>query len=265
MSSDLHHPAPDHNSWLTLPEQPPYPVVLVGGGPGAPDLITVRGQRALAWADVIIADHLGPTDHLAELCDITNKEIIDAAKLPYGKQMAQQRINELLVEAAQNGRKVVRLKGGDPYVFGRGFEERAALIEAGIGVIVVPGVTSAISVPAAAGVSVTRRGINHSFTVLSGHLAPGHTMSLTDWDALARLSGTLVIIMGVKNGPAIADRLIELGKNPATPVAIIEEGTTSSQRSVTCTLATLGATIEQAAIHPPAVIVVGDVVEGTDN
>ncbi|MDO4687231.1 MAG: SAM-dependent methyltransferase, partial [Corynebacterium sp.] len=145
-------------------------VTLVGGGPGAWDLITVRGMRALQDADVILADHLGPTSELAQLCSIDDKEVIDASKLPYGRQMAQSKINELMIEHAKAGKKVVRLKGGDPYVFGRGFEEVQACAEAGIQCEVIPGVSSAISVPAVAGIPVTQRGVVHSFTVISGHV-----------------------------------------------------------------------------------------------
>ena len=172
-----------------------HPVVLVGGGPGAWDLITVRGMQALQAADVIVADHLGPTAQLDKLCDVDAKELIDVSKIPYHKQVAQERINEILIEHAQAGRRVVRLKGGDPYVFGRGFEELTALSEAGVPVEVIPGVTSAVAVPALAGTPVTHRGMVHAFTVVSGHLPPGHPKSLVDWAALARSGATLSVIM----------------------------------------------------------------------
>ena len=149
-------------------------VTLVGGGPGAWDLITVRGMNALVDADVILTDHLGPTDELSQLCETADKTIIDVSKLPYGRQVAQEETNRLLVEHALAGRHVVRLKGGDPYVFGRGHEELEACREHAIPCAVVPGVTSAISVPGAAGIPVTQRGVVHSFTVVSGHLPPGH-------------------------------------------------------------------------------------------
>ncbi|PRQ12588.1 uroporphyrinogen-III C-methyltransferase [Corynebacterium sp. 13CS0277] len=235
------------------------PVSLIGGGPGAWDLITVRGMLRLQAADVIVADHLGPTAELEKLVDTTAVEIIDASKLPYGRQVAQERINQYLVDFARQGKKVARLKGGDPYVFGRGFEELQALAEAGIDCEVIPGVTSAISVPAAAGVPVTQRGVVHSFTVVSGHVPPGHPKSLTDFDALAKVGGTISIIMGVKNGPKIAAALLDAGKPADTPVAIIQEGTTAVQRSVRCTLGNLGATLAAEEIAPPAVIVIGEV------
>lgn len=234
-------------------------VVLVGGGPGAWDLITVRGMHALQAADVILADHLGPTSELEKLCDITTKEIIDCSKLPYGRQVAQEKINEMLVENALAGKNVVRLKGGDSFVFGRGFEEVQACAEHGIAVEVVPGVTSAISVPAVFGVPVTQRGMVHSFTVISGHVPPGHPTSLNNWSALAQTGGTLVVIMGVKNGPAIASALIDAGRPASTPVAVIQEGTTSSQVGFRCTLETLGISLRDNGVMPPAVIVIGEV------
>ncbi|RMI29574.1 uroporphyrinogen-III C-methyltransferase [Streptomyces triticirhizae] len=233
-------------------------VALVGGGPGDPDLITVRGRRLLAEADVVIADRLGPRDLLDELPP--GVEVIDAAKIPYGRYMAQEAINAALVEHARAGRSVVRLKGGDPYVFGRGREEAQALAEAGVPVTVVPGVTSAISVPGAAGVPVTHRGVAHEFTVVSGHLAPDDPRSLVDWPALAALRGTLVLLMAVERMAAIADTLIAHGRDPRTPAAAIQEGTTPAERRVDATLATVAARIAEAGIRPPAVIVVGDVV-----
>ncbi|WP_295624182.1 uroporphyrinogen-III C-methyltransferase [uncultured Corynebacterium sp.] len=232
-------------------------VALVGGGPGDPDLITVEGRRLLRLADVVLADHLGPLSLLGELDP--DVEIIDAAKLPYGRAMAQDRINELLVDRANQGLFVVRLKGGDPYLFGRGFEELAALRDAGVTVKQVPGITSAISVPAAAGIPVTQRGVNHDFTVVSGHVPPGHDSSLVNWDALGKMRGTLVVIMGVKNGPKIAEALIAAGRPAGTPAAVIQEGTTENQRVLHCDLATLGATIVDDKVKPPAVLVIGDV------
>ncbi|WP_254406826.1 uroporphyrinogen-III C-methyltransferase, partial [Streptomyces sp. AC627_RSS907] len=154
-------------------------VALVGGGPGDPDLITVRGRRLLAAADVVIADRLGPRDLLDELPP--HVEVIDAAKIPYGRFMAQEAINAALIEHARAGKAVVRLKGGDPFVFGRGMEEAEALAEAGIPCTVVPGISSSISVPGAAGIPVTHRGVAHEFTVVSGHVAPDDPRSLVDW------------------------------------------------------------------------------------
>lgn len=233
-------------------------VTLVGGGPGAWDLMTIRGQRALQRADVILTDHLGPTHDLDKLCDTSTKEIIDVSKLPYGRQVAQEKTNELIVTHARAGRNVVRLKGGDPYVFGRGFEELTVCREHGIPCEVVPGVTSAVSVPAAAGIPVTQRGLVHSFTVVSGHLPPGHAKSLVNWRAVAESGGTICVIMGVKNAPAIADALLEV--LPADlPAAVIQEGTTDAQRAVRCTLGTLGTTMVEQSIGAPAVYVIGEV------
>lgn len=239
---------------------PPAPAVsLIGGGPGAWDLITVRGMNRLREAEVILADHLGPTSELDKLCDLSTKELVDVSKLPYGRQVAQERINELLVDYARAGKRVARLKGGDPYVFGRGFEELQYLAEHGIACEVIPGVTSAISVPGAVGIPITNRGVVHSFTVISGHLPPGHPDSLLDFDALARTGGTLSVIMGVKNAGAIAAALMAGGLDADTPVAVIQEGTTDAQRCERCTLGTLGETIETAGIRPPAVYVIGAV------
>lgn len=241
------------------PEATIHPVSLIGGGPGAWDLITVRGMNRLQAADVILADHLGPTAELDKLCDLTNKQVVDVSKLPYGRQITQERTNEMLVEYARQGLKVVRLKGGDPYVFGRGFEELEYLAEHGIACEVVPGVTSAVSVPAAVGIPITNRGIVHSFTVVSGHLPPGHSKSLVDWAALAKSGGTLSVIMGVKNAGAIAQALMDGGLDPNTPAAVIQEGTTDGQRSISCTLETLGSAMVEKEIKPPAVYVIGEV------
>ncbi|MDX3309337.1 uroporphyrinogen-III C-methyltransferase [Streptomyces sp. NPDC054884] len=233
-------------------------VALVGGGPGDPDLITVRGRRLLAEADVVIADRLGPRDLLAELPP--HVEVIDAAKIPYGRYMAQEAINNALIEHAKQGKSVVRLKGGDPYVFGRGMEELQALAEAGITCTVVPGISSSISVPGAAGIPVTHRGVAHEFTVVSGHVAPDDERSLVDWESLAKLTGTLVILMGVDKIGKIAEALVAHGKSPDTPVALVQEGTTSAQRRVDATLATVAETVRVKEVRPPAVVVVGPVV-----
>ncbi|MET8576264.1 uroporphyrinogen-III C-methyltransferase [Streptomyces sp. NPDC005012] len=233
-------------------------VALVGGGPGDPDLITVRGRRLLAEADVVIADRLGPRDLLDELPP--HVEVIDAAKIPYGRYMAQEAINNALIEHAKQGKAVVRLKGGDPFVFGRGMEEAQALAEAGIPCTVVPGISSSISVPAAAGIPVTHRGVAHEFTVLSGHVAPDDERSLVDWAAMARLTGTLVILMGVDKIGRIAETLIAHGKAPDTPVALVQEGTTSAQRRVDATLSTVAEAVRAEDVRPPAVIVIGPVV-----
>ncbi|MFC9424968.1 uroporphyrinogen-III C-methyltransferase [Streptomyces sp. NPDC056987] len=233
-------------------------VALVGGGPGDPDLITVRGRRLLAEADVVIADRLGPRDLLDELPP--HVEVIDAAKIPYGRFMAQEAINSALIEHAKAGKAVVRLKGGDPFVFGRGMEEAHALAAEGIPCTVVPGISSSISVPGAAGIPVTHRGVAHEFTVVSGHVAPDDERSLVDWSALARLRGTLVLLMAVDKIGSIAQALVEHGKAPETPVALVQEGTTAAQRRVDATLATVGEVVRAEEVRPPAVIVIGDVV-----
>lgn len=233
-------------------------VTLVGGGPGAWDLITVRGLRALEAADVILTDHLGPTDQLDQFLDVSGKEIIDVAKLPYAKQVAQERINELMVAYARDGKRVARLKGGDPYVFGRGFEELEACASAGVPCEVVPGVTSAVSVPASAGIPVTQRGVTHSFTVVSGHLAPNDPRSLVDWEALARVGGTIVVIMGVRQvrGITAALQRVLLATTPAT---VIQDGETDSQRQFRTTLGELADTMDREHVTNPAVYVIGEV------
>ncbi|UGY90427.1 uroporphyrinogen-III C-methyltransferase [Streptomyces gobiensis] len=233
-------------------------VALVGGGPGDPDLITVRGRRLLAEADVVIADRLGPRDLLDELPP--HVEVIDAAKIPYGRAMAQEAINNALIEHAKAGKSVVRLKGGDPFVFGRGMEEAEALAEAGVPVTVVPGISSSISVPGAVGIPVTHRGVAHEFTVVSGHVAPDDERSLVDWAALAKLRGTLVLLMAVERIGAIAEALVAHGRDAETPVAIVQEGTMAAQRRVDATLATVAETATAEGVRPPAVIVIGDVV-----
>jgi uroporphyrin-III C-methyltransferase len=239
----------------------PGSVVLVGGGPGDPGLITVRGQQAVSQADVVLADHLAPQSLLASLpADV---EVIDASKLPRGRYMAQEQINTLLVEHARAGKRVVRLKGGDPFVFGRGMEELEACVAAGVPVEVVPGVTSAIGVPGLAGIPVTHRGLTHEFVVVSGHVPPGHPQSLVDWAALGRLRGTIVVLMGVDTAPAIAAALVEHGRGPQTPVAVVADGSTPTQRVVRTTLTGLAKTLADEAIRPPAVWVVGEVVRLT--
>ena len=239
----------------------PGSVVLVGGGPGDPGLITVRGQQAVSQADVVLADHLAPQSLLASLpADV---EVIDASKLPRGRYMAQEQINTLLVEHARAGKRVVRLKGGDPFVFGRGMEELEACVAAGVPVEVVPGVTSAIGVPGLAGIPVTHRGLTHEFVVVSGHVPPGHPQSLVDWAALGRLRGTVVVLMGVDTAPAIAAALVEHGRAPETPVAVVADGSTPTQRTLRTTLAGLAQTLADEGIRPPAVWVVGEVVRLT--
>jgi uroporphyrin-III C-methyltransferase / precorrin-2 dehydrogenase / sirohydrochlorin ferrochelatase len=233
-------------------------VVLVGGGPGHPELVTVAARRALSEADVVVADRLAPRELLSELSP--DVELIDVAKLPRGRSASQDEINRVIVERAREGRRVVRFKGGDPFVFGRGYEEMLACAEAGVPCTVVPGVTSAISVPAAAGIPVTHRGVAHEVTVVSGHVPPGHAGSLVDWDALARMRGTVVLLMAVQNLAAIAERLVAAGRSPATPVAIVAEGTMPGERTVLSTLACVAEDVVREDVRPPAIVVVGEVV-----
>jgi uroporphyrin-III C-methyltransferase / precorrin-2 dehydrogenase / sirohydrochlorin ferrochelatase len=232
-------------------------VALVGGGPGDPELITVRGRRLLAHADVVVADRLAPQDLLAELSP--DVEVIDAAKIPYGRAMAQDAINAVLVERAREGKFVVRLKGGDPFVFARGYEEVIACADAGIPVTIVPGVTSAIAVPALAGVPVTHRAMTHEFVVVSGHVAPDHPESLVNWDALAAMNGTIVLLMAVERIELFATVLLAGGRPADTPVLVVQHGTTTAQRSLRATLADVSERIRAEGIRPPAIIVIGAV------
>jgi uroporphyrin-III C-methyltransferase/precorrin-2 dehydrogenase/sirohydrochlorin ferrochelatase len=233
-------------------------VALVGSGPGDPELITVKGRRLLGAADVVVADRLVPGLLLGELRP--EVEFVDAAKIPYGPAAAQEEINRILVERAKAGKFVVRLKGGDPYVFGRGGEEALACAQAGVPVTVVPGVTSSIAAPALAGIPVTHRGVAHEFTVVSGHVPPDSPASLVNWAALARMHGTLVVLMGLKNLGAIAKTLIAEGRSPQTPAGVVQEGSTDAQRTLRSTLGAVAADVVTAGIRPPAVVVIGDVV-----
>lgn len=233
-------------------------VVLVGGGPGDPELITVAGRKALMDADVVVADRLAPRELLGDLpADV---ELVDVAKLPRGRSAQQEEINRVIVDRALAGKRVVRFKGGDNFVFGRGYEEVLACREAGVPVTVVPGLTSPVSVPAVAGIPVTHRGVAHEFTVVSGHLPPGHPESLTEWAAVAQLRGTLVLMMAVQNAPAIADALVAGGRDAGTPVGVVCDGTMPGERTVLATLGTLATDLEAERVKPPAIIVVGDVV-----
>jgi uroporphyrin-III C-methyltransferase/precorrin-2 dehydrogenase/sirohydrochlorin ferrochelatase len=239
-------------------EPGPVPgVALVGGGPGDPDLITVRGRRLLARADLVVADRLAPQGLLEELP--AHVEVIDAAKIPYGRAMGQDAINATLVDGAKAGKFVVRLKGGDPFVFGRGFEELMACAAAGVPVTVVPGVTSAFAAPAAAGVPVSHRGLAHEIVVVSGHVGPDDPESLVDWAALGQLRGTVVLLMAVRRAAEFARALVEHGRPAHTPVAVVQEGTMRSQRAVRATLGTLADAMVGHDVRPPAIIVIGPV------
>jgi uroporphyrin-III C-methyltransferase / precorrin-2 dehydrogenase / sirohydrochlorin ferrochelatase len=237
-------------------------VALVGGGPGDAGLITVRGRQVLAEADVVIVDNLAPRDLLDQLDP--DVEIIDAGKAPHAHNLTQDEINELLVGRALAGQRVVRLKGGDPFVFGRGGEEALACVQAGVPVEVVPGVTSAVAVPAGAGIPVTHRGITQDFAVVSAHLDPSHPGATVDWAALARGPGTLVLMMAIAHLEQIADELIKRGRDASTPVAVICDGTTPRQQVLTSTLGQVAAEAARQGVRPPAVVVVGDVVRLRD-
>jgi uroporphyrin-III C-methyltransferase / precorrin-2 dehydrogenase / sirohydrochlorin ferrochelatase len=233
-------------------------VALIGGGPGDPGLITVLGRRLLAEADVVVTDKLAPRALLAELDP--DVEVIDAGKQPHAHNLTQAQINELIVARALAGQRVARLKGGDPFVFGRGGEEALACVRAGVPFAVVPGVSSAVAVPAWAGIPVTHRGITQDFSVVSAHLDPSQPGATVDWDALARGSGTLVLLMAVAHLEAVAAELVKRGRDAATPVAVISDGTTADQWVLTSTLATVATDAAAAGVRPPAVVVVGDVV-----
>jgi len=233
-------------------------VVLVGGGPGDPDLISVAGRKALMEADLVVADRLAPRELLGELpADV---ELVDVAKLPRGRSAQQEEINRIIVEGALAGKRVVRFKGGDNFVFGRGYEEVLACREAGVPVTVIPGLSSSVSVPAVAGIPVTHRGVTHEFTVISGHLPPGHPESLVNWSAIGQLSGTVVLMMAVENAPMIASALVEGGRPETTPVAVVCDGTMPGERTVLATLGTLADELAAHDVRPPAIIVIGEVV-----
>jgi uroporphyrin-III C-methyltransferase / precorrin-2 dehydrogenase / sirohydrochlorin ferrochelatase len=233
-------------------------VALVGGGPGDPGLITVRGRQLLAEADVVVTDRLAPRSVLDELPP--DVEIVDVAKIPYGRSVAQEHINATLITRAQAGKFVVRLKGGDPYVFGRGAEEVIACLQAGVPVTVVPGITSAVAVPAAANVPVTHRGVAQEFSVVSVHVPPGDPRSTVDWPALAAMQGTLILLMAVERLAAVAETLIHHGRSAQTPVSVIADGTLPTQRTIVATLDTVAASVAEDGIRPPAVVVIGEVV-----
>lgn len=232
-------------------------VTLVGGGPGDPGLLTVAGLAAIKTADVIICDRLAP---LAVLADARPEAlVIDVAKIPRGEYTPQERINELLIEHGLAGRQVVRLKGGDNFVFGRGGEELQACAEAGVPVTVIPGVSSAIAAPALAGIPLTHRSLTQGVTIVSAHLPPGHPGSTLDWSALARANTTLVIMMGVATLPEVTAELIKQGMDATTSAATVADAGMPSQRSVRATLETIARTIAAAGINPPAITVIGAV------
>ena len=232
---------------------------LVGSGPGGLGLMTIRAREVIDSADVVLYDQLPGEEILATLPE--DAERIDCGKYGGSHTLEQDEIEVLMVERVKAGKTVVRLKGGDPFLFGRGGEEIETLRAHGISVEVVPGVTSAIAVPEMVGIPVTHRRYASQVTFITGHEDPTKPESALDWEVLARLKGTLVILMGVKNLPAIAASLTAHGKDPATPVAIIERGLRPDQRVTVGTLADVAEKARAAGVRPPAVIVIGGVVE----
>ena len=226
-------------------------VHLVGAGPGDPELLTLRAARLIAEADVIVHDYLS-NDSILDLAR-DGVELIDVGKKP-GRPVPQELINTLLVQLGGKGQNVVRLKGGDPFVFGRGGEEAQALMDADIAFTVVPGITSAVGVPAAAGIPVTHRNVSPAFTVVTGHRESGRSQNI-EWEALARVGGTIVVLMGVSERAEIARRLMDGGLSADTPVAAVRWGTRAEQQTVRCTLAGLG----DAELRAPSTIVIGAV------
>jgi uroporphyrin-III C-methyltransferase len=218
----------------------------------------VRGRRLLAEADVVVADRLGPRALLDELDP--DVEIVLAGKAPGAHTMTQDEINALIVDRALSGHRVVRLKGGDPFVFGRGGEEALACVQAGVPFEVVPGVTSAVAVPACAGIPVTHRGITQDFAVVSAHLDPSQPGACVDWEALANGPGTLVLMMAVAHLEGISTELIKRGRAATTPVAVIRDGTLPDQDVLVSTLEHVAADAARLQVRPPAVVVIGDVV-----
>ena len=232
-------------------------VHLVGAGPGDPGLLTARALELLARADVVLHDKLVPREALGAVR--AGAELIDVGKIGGGPQVPQEETERLIVEHARAGRRVVRLKGGDPFVFGRGGEEGRVLREAGIEFEVVPGVTAGIAAPAYAGIPVTFRGASSAVAFVTGHEDPAKPETAIDWDALARFPGTLVFYMGVRQLPRISERLVAAGRPAAQPAAIVERGTLPGQRTVVATLGTLPARAAAEEIGAPAITVIGDV------
>ena len=230
----------------------------MGAGPGDPGLITVKGLASLKQADVVIYDRLVDEGILYEAP--AEAEKIYVGKSSNHHTLEQEAINKLLIEKARENKTVVRLKGGDPFVLGRGGEEAKALVENGIPFEVIPGVSSAVAVPAYAGIPVTHRGVASSFTVVTGHKALREDSPIIEWDKLAQGSDTLLILMGLTNLAHIVEQLIKNNKPPSTPVAVITHGTTSRQRCVTGTLQDILSRVESEKLEPPVVVVVGEVV-----
>ncbi len=234
-------------------------VYLVGAGPGDPDLITVKAVECLKQADIVIYDFLAAPKLLRYVRE--GAETIYVGKKGGDHTLAQDKINELIVKKAQEGHTVVRLKGGDPFIFGRGGEEAEELVQAGVSFEIVPGVTSAVAAPAYADIPLTHRRYNTSVAFITGHEDPTKEQSTIDWSKLATGVGTLVFLMGVKNLPYIAENLVAAGRDPKTPVALVRWGTTPQQITVQVTLNTIVAEVQAAGLKPPAIIIVGEVIE----
>lgn len=233
-------------------------VYLVGSGPGDPELLTLKARRLIDSAEVIIYDQLPGKTILESMPEGAEK--IDVGKYAGSHTMTQSEINEVLVQKAKEGKMVVRLKGGDPYVFGRGGEEAEVLVAEGIEFEVVPGITSAIAVPAYAGIPVTHRESTSMVTFITGHEDPTKSETGLDWETLAKFGGTLVILMGVKMLGRNMEKLIRHGKDPSTPVAVIEKGTRPDQRVTIGTLSNIAELAKERKVKAPAITVVGDVV-----
>ena len=232
-------------------------VYLVGAGPGDPGLMTARSLELIATADLILYDRLIPGSALVGAR--SDAELVYVGKRPGEVAMEQGEIESLMATEAAAGRSVVRLKGGDPFVFGRGGEEAETLAAAGVPFEVVPGITAGIAAPAYAGIPVTHRDDASAVAFVTGHEDPAKAESAIDWEALARFPGTLVLYMGVKNLPRIAERLIEAGRDPDQPAAAVQRGTHPDQRTVLATTATLPAAVAEAALGPPSILVFGAV------
>ncbi|MDV8001943.1 uroporphyrinogen-III C-methyltransferase [Rhodococcus sp. IEGM 1408] len=250
-------PAEPAGARMTAAEECTGRVVLVGGGPGDPGLMTVAGLDAVRAADVVVTDRLGPVSILGDLDP--GIEVIDVGKVPFGPATPQEEINGILVDHARRGRTVVRLKGGDSFLFGRGGEEYLACTAAGVPVTVIPGVTSAFSVPALAGIPATHRGLSQGVSVISGHVPPGSPASTLDYRALARSGTTLVLLMAVTTLAAITAELLAEGMPGDTPAVMIENGSTAAERVLRGTLATIARDAAEAGIAPPAITVIGAV------
>lgn len=234
-------------------------VYLVGAGPGDPDLITRKGLRLIQQADVLIYDRLIPMELLEEADP--SAELINVGKAPTKHRYPQSEINHLLVAHALLGKQVVRLKGGDPFIFGRGSEEALVCYEAGVPFEVVPGISSSYAVPAYAGIPLTHRNLASSFTVLTGHEDPTKPATSVNYEAVAQLGGTIVILMGVNQLPQIVERLIKAGLSEDIPAASIEWGATPQQRVIEGTVATLPELAQNANLRSPAITIIGEVVK----